>query len=58
MPPWFELFALVASPVFAAGGAYAAVRVELRWHRREIDRAHERLNWHDERFLALLRERT
>lgn len=32
------------SPVFAAGGAYAATRVHLQWLRRDVDEAHERID--------------
>jgi hypothetical protein len=28
---------------FAAGGAYAAIRVELRWLRRDVDRLNKRV---------------
>jgi len=34
----------IASPVFAAGGAYAAVRVQLAWLRRDVDDAHQRID--------------
>lgn len=44
MPPWVEVVAICASPFFAAGGAYAAVRVTLKWHWSEIQRAHTRLD--------------
>ena len=44
MPEWLQMMALIASPIFAAGGAYAAVRVELRWHWAEIQRAHARVD--------------
>jgi hypothetical protein len=53
VPEWAQLVALVASPIFAAGGAFAAVRVTLKWHEREINRAHWRLDEHDKRFRDL-----
>jgi hypothetical protein len=50
MPEWLQVVALVASPLFAAGGAFAATRVTLKWHEREIGRAHARLDDHDTKF--------
>ena len=44
MSPELQLIALIASPLFAAGGAYAAVRVTLKWHWQEIKRAHARID--------------
>ena len=44
MPVWLQIAILFASPIFAAGGAFAATRETLRWHQREIDRAHRRLD--------------
>jgi len=44
MPEWLQVVAVLASPIFAAGGAYAAVRVELKWHWSEIRRAHARID--------------
>lgn len=32
-----QLAAVIGSPVFAAGGAYYAVRVHLAWLRRDVD---------------------
>lgn len=40
----FAIVTAVLSAVFAAGGAYAATRVELQALRRDIDRAHTRLD--------------
>lgn len=48
IPQWLQFALLIASPVFAAGGAYAAVKVRLDWHTAEIQRAHARLDRHDE----------
>lgn len=53
MPLWLQIAALLCSPAFAAGGAYAATKVTLKWHDREIRRAHKRLDRHDE---LLMRE--
>lgn len=39
-----QLVFMVATPVFAAGGAYAATRVTLKWHWSEITRAHARID--------------
>jgi hypothetical protein len=39
-----QLAALILPPVFAAGGAYMATRVTLRWHWHEIRRAHARID--------------
>jgi len=46
-----ELIYSLLSALFAAGGAYAAVKVELRWLRRDTDlnseailRAHKRID--------------
>lgn len=44
IPDWLQLAAVIASPAFAAGGAYIAVRVNLEWLRRDVDRAHERID--------------
>jgi len=52
MADWLQV---VLSAAFAAGGAYAAVKVELRWLRRDVDRAHARIDTHDERWLQELR---
>jgi hypothetical protein len=43
----------LGTPIFAAGGAYAAVRVRLDWHWSEIQRAHARTDRHDDRLLKL-----
>lgn len=42
-----ELFWSALGAVFAAGGAWAAVRLEMRVLRRDVDRAHTRLDTHD-----------
>lgn len=42
-----ELGIAALSAVFAAGGAWVAVRVELRVLRRDVDRSHTRLDTHD-----------
>ena len=34
----------IGSPLFAAGGAYAAVRVHMQWLRRDVDDAHQRID--------------
>lgn len=44
IPDWLQLAAVIASPAFAAGGAYIAVRVNLEWLRRDVDRAHARID--------------
>lgn len=44
IPEWLQLAAVIGSPFFAAGGAYAAVRVTLKWHWFEIERAHDRID--------------
>lgn len=44
LPEWLQLLLLLGSPLFAAGGAYAAVRVELKYLRRDVDRAHQRID--------------
>jgi hypothetical protein len=45
----------IASPIFAAGGAYAATRVHLQWLRRDVDDAHERI---DAILRTLMRQRS
>jgi len=55
IPEWLQIASVIASPLFAAGAAYAAVRVELSWHRREIERAHERIDDHDDRLFEILK---
>lgn len=40
---WQRLVELVIPAVFAAGAAYAAVRVELRFLWRDVDRLHDRI---------------
>lgn len=43
----FALF--IAQVVASAAGAYAAITIKLQWHRADINRAHARLDQHDER---------
>jgi hypothetical protein len=45
MSPLEFVYPLFAA-VFAAGGAWAAVRFELRALRRDVDRAHQRIDGH------------
>jgi hypothetical protein len=40
----------VITPVCSALGAFVAVRVNQEWHRKEIERAHKRIDQHDEHF--------
>jgi len=47
---WLEVFVLA---VFSAGGAYSAVAVNMRWLRRDIDNAHERITQHDKQLTEL-----
>jgi hypothetical protein len=49
------LLVTIISPVFAAGGAYAATRVHLQWLRRDVDDAHQRI---DEILRTLMRQRS
>lgn len=56
LPEWVFQILVIASPIFAAGGAYVGVKVELSWQRREIERAHLRLDLHDRLFMDQLRE--
>lgn len=56
LPEWLFQLLVIASPIFAAGGAWAGTRVTLHWHRREIERAHARLDEHDRIFMGHLRE--
>lgn len=44
LPDAVSVLLLALSPVFAAGGAYMATRVTLRWHWHEIQRAHKRID--------------
>jgi hypothetical protein len=53
MPVWLQVVLALGTPIFAAGGAYAAVRVRLDWHWSEIQRAHARTDRHDDRLLKL-----
>lgn len=46
-----EVVVPFASAVFAAGGAYIAVRLELKYLRRDVDHAHKRIDGHDAIFL-------
>lgn len=39
-----QLLVAIGSPLFAAGGAYAAVRVHMHYLRRDVDAAHARLD--------------
>lgn len=39
-----QIFIAIATPVAAAAGAFGAVKVLLRWHWAEIQRAHARLD--------------
>lgn len=40
----------IVTPIASAVGAYAAIKVDQAWQKREIDRAHNRLDKHDEHF--------
>jgi hypothetical protein len=51
LPDWLQQLLILASPIAAAGGAWGATRVTLRWHWREIERAHSRIDRHDAMFL-------
>lgn len=53
MADWLQV---LLSAAFAAGGAYAAVRIELNWLRRDVDRLHARQDAQDERYMDHLRE--
>lgn len=55
LPEWLFQLLVIASPIFAAGGAWAGTRVTLHWHRQEIERAHKRLDAHDQIFMDQLR---
>lgn len=44
IPDWLQVVMAIGSPAFAAGGAYMAVRVNLAWLRRDVDRAHQRID--------------
>lgn len=43
---WLQL---LANAAFAAGGAWVAIRVELRWLRRDVDRVEKRVDGLEER---------
>lgn len=43
IPEWAQVTAVVASPIFAAGGAYTAVRVKLDWIRTDLNKAIDEL---------------
>lgn len=49
--------AVIAVTAWLGGvlGAFVAIRTDLRWLRRDIDRAHERLDLHDEMLMNELR---
>lgn len=42
-----EIFQTLLVAVFAAGGSWAAIKLELRGLRRDCDKAHDRLDEHD-----------
>lgn len=48
IPQWLQFALIALTPVAAAAGAYAAVKVRLDWHEKELNRAHARLDRHDE----------
>lgn len=48
IPLWLQLVALIGSPLFAAGGAYMAVKTRLDWHDQRLDAHETRLNRHDD----------
>jgi hypothetical protein len=52
-----ELVEIVVQAFVTAAAAWAAVRVELRWLRRDVDHAHERIDRHDQQLIDLLQER-
>lgn len=39
----------------SAGGAYTAIWVHLKYHRRDIDKAHKRLDEHDRQIYEIKR---
>lgn len=47
------LVQMIFTGVFAAGGAYAAVRVKLDWMKERVDEAHKRIDDHDGQILEL-----
>lgn len=49
-----QVLITIGSPLFAAGGAYAAVRVHMHYLRRDVDDAHVRI---DELTKTLMKER-
>ena len=49
VPEWLAVVSVVVSPAFAAGGAYFAVVTRLAWLRRDVDKAHERIEGAHER---------
>jgi hypothetical protein len=48
-----EIVLAAVQVVAAAGGAWLAVRVELRWLRADVDRHEKKLEHHDTRMHAL-----
>ena len=41
-----QIVTAVISGAFAGGGAYMAIRVELKYLRRDVDQAHKKINKH------------
>lgn len=52
-----DLGPMIVQSLLTAAAAWAAVRVELRWLRRDVDRAHERLDRNDVDMLNLIKEK-
>jgi len=46
---WFELMGQsIVTGLVTGGAAWAAIRVEIKYLRRDVDRAHSRLTRHEE----------
>lgn len=52
MDAWATLGTAVITAVFSAGSVWGVVRIELRYLRRDVDRAHDRIDQLERRHLA------
>jgi hypothetical protein len=53
---WLNALQLLLVAAFSAGGAWAGVRVHMHYLRRDVDKAHARLDEHDKQFTEIYRE--
>lgn len=51
MIDWTTVVVSLVSCLFSAGALYGAIRVDVKYQRRDIDRAHQRIDNHEEKYI-------